>query len=225
MSEPQTKRIIILGGSYGGLSVAHSLLKHTLPSLPSPESYKIVLVSTSSKAICRQATPRAMISDSYFPREKLIVGIEDQFKSYAKGSFEFVKGTAVKLDAECRTVDISLYNGEGNTTRIIPYYALVIATGSSTLSPLLGFTGDEATLRDSWSAFREKLPNAKHIVVAGGGPSGVEVAGELGEHLNGRAGWFKDKLSDPNFRVTLLSGGDRILPYLRPAIAETAERW
>ncbi|KAI1263282.1 FAD/NAD(P)-binding domain-containing protein [Xylariaceae sp. FL1019] len=224
MSNPQTKTILILGGSYSGISIAHSLLKHTFPCLPNPQSYNIVLVSTSSKAMCRQATPRAMISDSYFAQEKLIVGIEDQFRSYPKGRIEFIKGTAVNLDVESRTVLIHASNTEAEEIKTT-YYALVIATGSSTLSPLLGFTGDEAALHASWSAFREKLPPAKHIVVAGGGPSGVEVAGELGEHLNGRVGWLKDTPSKPKVRITLLSGGDRILPYLRPAIAQTAERY
>lgn len=37
------KRIVILGGSYGGVSTAHYLLKHAIPQLPDKALYKIIL--------------------------------------------------------------------------------------------------------------------------------------------------------------------------------------
>ncbi|KAH8156323.1 hypothetical protein CIB48_g11927 [Xylaria polymorpha] len=215
------KKIVILGGSYGGASTAHYLLKHAIPNLPDPKSYQVVLVSTSSEVMCRPAAPRALISDAMFAQDKLFVSIPKVFSQYPAGSFVFEQGTATALDHENRTVSVQLF--KSNAELKITYHALVIATGSSTPSPLLGFTRDETALKSSWASFRKALPKAKHIVVAGGGASGVEVAGELGEHLNGRAGWLSSGLSDPKVRITLLSGGPRILPYLRPAIARTGE--
>ncbi|KAI0540561.1 FAD/NAD(P)-binding domain-containing protein [Xylaria digitata] len=221
------KKIVILGGSYGGISTAHYLLKHAIPKLPDPKSYQLVLVSTSSQTMCRPAAPRALISDAMFPQDKLFVSIPESFSQYAPGSFVFEQGTATALDHENRTVSVLLAKSGDSTSgeMKIAYHALVIATGASTLSPLLGFTRDETALKSSWAAFRTALAEAKHIVVAGGGASGVEVAGELGEHLNGRAGWLSSALSNPKVRITLISGGARILPYLRPAIAETAETY
>ncbi|KAJ2970831.1 hypothetical protein NUW58_g9582 [Xylaria curta] len=221
------KKIVILGGSYGGVSTAHYLLKHAIPKLPDPSSYQVVLVSTTSQTMCRPAAPRALISDTVFPQDKLFVGIAKCFDQYAAESVVFEQGTATALNHEDRTVSILGVNedGNGSVEFKITYHALVIATGASTPSPLLGFTRDEKTLKSSWAAFRTALPKAKHIVIAGGGASGVEVAGELGEHLNGRAGWFSSSLSDPRAQITLLSGGPRILPYLRPAIAQTAETY
>ncbi|KAI0467512.1 FAD/NAD(P)-binding domain-containing protein [Xylaria cf. heliscus] len=221
------KKIVILGGSYGGVSTAHYILKHAVPNLPDSKSYQVVLVSTSSQAMCRPAAPRALISDAMFTQDKLFVSIPKAFSQYPAGSFVFEQGTATALDHETRTVSIHLAQGDdsGNTELKITYHALVIATGASTPSPLLGFTRDETALKSSWAAFRKTLPQAKHIVVAGGGASGVEVAGELGEYLNGRAGWLSSALSDPKVRITLLSGSPRILPYLRPAIAQTAETY
>ncbi|KAI3321113.1 FAD/NAD(P)-binding domain-containing protein [Xylariaceae sp. AK1471] len=218
------KKIVILGGSYGGVSTAHYLLKHAIPKLTSPESYQVVLISTSSQTMCRPAAPRALISDAMFSQDKLFVSIPASFSQYASGSFVFEQGTATALDHENQTISVLL--AKSNSAEVkITYHALVIATGASTSSPILGFTRDETALKSSWTAFRKVLPNAKHIVVAGGGASGVEVAGELGEHLNGRAGWFSSSLADPKVRITLLSGGSRILPYLRPAIAQTAETY
>ncbi|RWA07724.1 hypothetical protein EKO27_g7388 [Xylaria grammica] len=226
-STEDRKKIVVLGGSYGGVSTAHYLLKHAIPKLPDPKSYQLVLVSTSSQTMCRPAAPRALISDAMFPQDKLFVSIPESFSQYTPGSFVFEQGTATALDHENRTVSVRLAKSSdsGSAELKIVYYALVIATGASTLSPLLGFTRDETALKSSWAAFRTALPKAKHIVVAGGGASGVEVAGELGEHLNGRAGWLSSTLSNPKVQITLLSGGSRILPYLRPAIAQTAETY
>ncbi|KAI0192083.1 hypothetical protein EV127DRAFT_54870 [Xylaria flabelliformis] len=216
------KKIVILGGSYGGVSTAHYLLKHAIPKLPDPKSYQVVLVSTSSQAWCRPAAPRALISDTMFAQDKLFVSIPKSFAQYPTGSFVFEQGTATALDHENRTVSVLLTKGDEVQ---IPYHALVIATGASTISPLLGLTGDEKALKSTWATFRKALLQAKHIVVAGGGASGVEVAGELGEYLNGRAGWTSSALSNPKVRITLLSGGPRILPYLRADIAQKAETY
>ena len=214
------KNIVILGGSYGGTSIAHNLLKHALPQLPDKASYQVVLVSASSQAICRPACPRAMISDDFFNQEKLFVSITTAFKQYTDSEFRFVHGTASELDHTNRTVSVSL--AAGNTEKI-GFHALVIATGSSTVSPLFGLNQDVEYLRSSWTGFRKALPDAKSIVIAGGGPTGIEVAGELGEYLNGRAGWFSSKLSNPKVAVTVVTAGSEILPILRPSIAKKAE--
>jgi NADH dehydrogenase FAD-containing subunit len=155
-----------------------------------------------------------------FNQDKLFVSIPKSFEQYGS-SFRFVNGTATALDHQQRSVSVDL----AGTMEQINYYALVIATGASTYSPLFGFNRDEAFLRASWKAFREALPAAKSIVIAGGGPTGVETAGELGEHLNGRAGWFSSKLEHPKVTITLVSAGSDLLPNLRPAIAQKAETY
>lgn len=222
MAQPTAalKNIVIIGGSYGGISTAHYLLKHAVPSLPDKESYEIVLISASAKVMCRPAAPRALISDEIFAQNKLFVDISQLFDKYPNGSFSFIHGTATGLDHVNRTITINLAAG---STEQIDFYSLVIATGSSTPSPLLALNQDDNFLRTSWTAIRKALPEAKSIVIAGGGPSGIEVAGELGEHLNGRAGWFASKLENPKVSITVITAGSNILPILRPAIANKAE--
>ncbi|KAI4250032.1 MAG: hypothetical protein L6R42_008803, partial [Xanthoria sp. 1 TBL-2021] len=76
----------------------------------------------------------------------------------------------------------------------------------------------------SWIEFRKALPTASHIIIAGGGPAGVETAGELGEYLNGRkGGWFGS--SSPKVSITVATAGSKILPALRPTIAAKAEEY
>src|SRR5450432_3920618 len=106
------KKIVILGGSYGGVSTAHYLLKHVVPHLPDKASYQVIIVSASPQAMCRPACPRAMISDDMFPQEKLFVNIQKAFEQYPKGIFRFIHGTATELDHTNRTVSISLAIGD-----------------------------------------------------------------------------------------------------------------
>ena len=216
------KNIVILGGSYGGISTAHYLLKHAIPYLPEKESYQVIIVSPSSQVMCRPACPRALISDDMFPQEKLFVDISKLFERYPEGSFHFVKGTAIELNHTDRTVSISLAT---ENIEKIDFHALVIATGATTSSPLLGLNRDSEYLRSNWNIFREALPTAKSIVIVGGGPAGVETAGELGEFLNGRAGWFSTRSASPKVSITVVTADSKILPALRPAIAEKAEEY
>lgn len=221
-TQPSPKKIVILGGSYGGVSAAHYLLKHTVPYLPDKESYEVIIVSTSSQAMCRPACPRALISDDMFSQEKLFVDISKQFEKYPKGSFRFIHGKATKVDHTERTVSISLAVGDSEK---FSFHALVIATGASTPSPLLGLNQDVDFLRTNWNTFRKALPTAKNIVIVGGGPAGIETAGELGEFLNGRAGWFSSKLENPKVSITVVNANSKILPALRPTIAKKAEEY
>ena len=223
MAVASQKNIVILGGSYGGVSTAHYLLKHVVPHLPDKSSYQVIIVSTSSQAICRPACPRALISDDMFPQEKLFVNIPKLFQQYPEGGFSFIQGSATELDHLNRTVSIGL--AIGNRVQKIDFYALVIATGASTSSPLLGLNRDETSLRTNWATFRKALPTAKSVVIAGGGPAGIETAGELGEFLNGRASWFSSKLADPKVSITVVTAGSQIFPVLRPAIAKKAEEY
>ncbi|KAJ5729766.1 uncharacterized protein N7483_004274 [Penicillium malachiteum] len=220
-SKAPTKSIVILGGSYGGISTAHYLLKHAIPKLPTPQDYRIVLVSASNEILCRPACPRALISDDLLPQEKLFVSIPSVFEQYPSQNIQFEHATAEKVDHESRTVLIR--SAEDGSEKVLEYYALVIATGASTTSPLLSLNKDSTFIRSQWSLFREKMKTAKSIVIAGGGPAGIETAGELGEYLNGQAGWFSCKQENPKVRITVVTSAAQILPVLRSSIAEKAE--
>ncbi|KAL4801843.1 hypothetical protein BDV18DRAFT_148256 [Aspergillus unguis] len=220
-----SKTILILGGAYVGVSSAHYILKHIIPSLPDPSSYQVILVSSSKETIVRPATPRAILSDKFFDQDKLIVPLKKQFTSYGD-TFRFIHGTAKWLDHEQRKVVVEEISesGFGVDEIQLEYHALIIGTGSSSPSPLFALNaGGAPELKEKWELFRAALPAAKRIVIAGGGPVGVETAGELGEHLNGRAGWFASKLEDPKVKITVVTSAEKLLPELRPAIATIAE--
>jgi NADH dehydrogenase FAD-containing subunit len=212
-----TKTILILGASYGGLSSAHYFLKHILPTLPEKESYNVTLVGESSKHYARPATPRAIASHKLMPLEKIFYDIEPGFKSYPADQFTFLQGTATAMDQAAKTVTVSL---AGKEVQIISYYALIIATGTKTASPIMGLHGDYKATEEAQIAFQAALPNAKSIVLAGGGPAAVETAGEIAELLNGKPGMFS--AVQKKVDITIITAESKLLPALRPAIATQA---
>ena len=216
------KDIVVLGGSFAGVGCVHYLLKHVVPKLPDPSSYQVALVSPSEEVVCRPATVRALISDDLLNQEQLWTNVKTTLETQYSSAFRFVHGRAIALETDARAVDVELVEGPDSTERI-EYHSLIIATGALTPSPLFSMNRDAAGLRQTWSEFRKALPAAKHIVLAGGGPTGVETAAELGEHLNGRAGWFNSKLKNPKVAITLVTSASKLLPDLRESIAETAE--
>lgn len=215
------KTILVLGASYAGISAAHYTLKHTIPALPNKgEGYTVTLVSPNDIFFSRPASPRAVVSTSLIPTEKCFFDFQSHFKQYGDGKFSFIQAEATAMDASARTVTIRKHTGE---TEIIHYYALVIATGTRAVSPLLGLHTDTNLVKESWKVFQEAVPKAKSIVVAGGGPAGIETAGELGNFLNGRASFWQSKLENPKVPITVVCADDKILPVLRPSLATKAE--
>lgn len=177
-----------------------------------------------------------MISDAMFPQDKLFVSITKCFEQYPASHFRFIHGTATSLDHTHRTVSVSAISkapepdtASSTSTLALTYHSLIVATGASTPSPLLSLnTSDATTLKSNWSTFRASIPSATSIVITGGGPTAVETAGELAEHLNGKPGWFsflRSKPPTPHVQITIVTSADRILPQLRPSLARRAETY
>ena len=222
MSEKRT--ILVLGASYAGLGVAHYILKHIIPKLlkESGVAYKLILVAPSTKFQQRHASPRAIISDDLIPFDKFMLDIEPEFKQYGD-AFQFIHGAATAWDPTARTVTIQRV-GQPSAPETASYYALILATGSKTYSPLFSNWGTDYTdTTSAVEAFRQQLKTAKSIVITGGGPTSVETAGGIGEYLNGAAGWFSSRPAHPKAKITLVTKSDKLLPMLRKSIAAQAE--
>lgn len=219
----ETRNIVFLGASYAGLSATHYFLKHVYPNLPTSPTvkYKVILVNASPKFYQRHASPRAIASSALMPNDKLFLDIEPGFKQYGD-KVRFVVGKATFWDPEQRTVSIKLPSGEETA---LDYYALVLATGSKTSSLTQSSHGNShEEIEDALATMSTQVKNAKSIVIAGGGPAGVETAGEIAEFLNGTPGWFQSKPANPKAHITLLTSSSKLLPSLRPAIAKEAEQ-
>ncbi|KAL2350640.1 hypothetical protein BJ546DRAFT_382810 [Cryomyces antarcticus] len=108
----------------------------------------------------------------------------------------------------------------------IPYHALILATGSQAHSPLLSLHGPHEKTIDALDSFHARIPAAKSIVVCGGGPSGVETAGQLATYLNKNPSlpFLVQNNSYHPKRITLITGNARCLPNLPASVGKKAEK-
>jgi NADH dehydrogenase FAD-containing subunit len=218
----KTHNIVVLGASYAGSSVAHIFLKHVYPDLAKTDAkYHVYLVNPSTTLYHRSASPRAAVSLDLTKNIKLFSDLPSSFEQYDSNIFTFVRGAATAMDTKARTVNVS--RAEGGEA-IIQYHALVLATGTSTYAPILSTS--QTSLEDLQKTILDmnsKIKAAKSIVISGGGPSAVELAGEIGEYLNGAAGWFADRPSNPQTKITLIAGARKLLPILGQRFSDWAE--
>ena len=187
-----TEVVVILGAGWAGLPLAHKLLKYTVPKT----DIKVVLVSPNSHFFWNVAATRGLIPGE-IPEGQLFLPIKSAFDSYSEANFEFVLGTAQSIQPGSDAVVLKLNDGEERT---IEYNQLVIATGSRLSSnlPLKGLGTHEQTLA-AWHDLQGKVQEAKSIVIAGAGSTGIEVAGEIA------AKYGKAK------SVTLINSGEKLL--------------
>lgn len=216
-----THNVVILGGSYAGLGVAHGLLK-ALPGLKTQtgKSYKVTMITNSTHFWFSVGAPRAMfmpypkdIMDSFIP-------IEKGFKQYSSELFDFVHAEITGVETDKKTVLYKLKNEKeevAHTTNNISFDSLVIATGSKSPSPLYSYQGSHVPTLDAYKDIQSRLSSVKSIMIVGGGTAGTETAGEIG-HLHGK------QTSSPK-DITILSGHERLLKGLRPSIGQRAQEF
>ncbi|ROT40546.1 FAD/NAD(P)-binding domain-containing protein [Sodiomyces alkalinus F11] len=170
------KTVVVVGGSYGGLQVTHRLLKYTRQQVP---DLKVILVSKTSHFFWNIASVRGIIP-GHFKEEQLFQPIEPGLAQYPKDSNEFVLGTASNLDADARTLDVDTLTGP----RTLSYDFLVLATGARSPSNDVPWkdTGNHEKTLATLRATSERVQSARHIVVVGAGPTGVEVSAEIAFH-------------------------------------------
>ncbi|KAF7934396.1 uncharacterized protein EAE98_000892 [Botrytis deweyae] len=197
------KNIVILGGSYAGVSTAHRILKQ---SAKAGLAIKITLVSPNTHVYWNLAATRAIVPGE-MPDEKLFASIATGFKQYTADKFEFVVGTAEGLDVENKTVVVSGDSGRSS----LNYDTLILATGSRPKeeSPFKGKGSYQESL-DLLHEWQAKVKDASSIYVAGAGATGVETAGELGFAYGSSK------------QITLIASGPVVLEGTPASVSKTA---
>ncbi|KAF2967850.1 hypothetical protein GQX73_g5657 [Xylaria multiplex] len=168
-----TRTVVVLGAGLAGLPVAHYLLRRTSAH---HEDLRVVLVSPHDTFYWKIASVRFALPDQ-MDEDKYMFPLADQFAAYAPEKFELVIGAAETLDPEHNSVGVRV----GDDLRAIEYHTLVIATGSRYRDDMpWKEVGTTAQTRASLARLRARIRDARSIVVAGAGITGVEFAGELG---------------------------------------------
>jgi len=215
-------RVVIIGGGFGGLSLARSLksapvdivlLDRLNYHLFQPLLYQ---VATGSLSPANIASPLRQILQK---QENVAV----------------LLGEATGIDTAGRRV--LLRDGD------IPYDTLVVATGAShqyfghdqweKFAPGLKTVDDATEMRSRIllafeAAERESDPEKRKawmtFVIVGGGPTGVELAGALGEIANDTLRHNFRDIDPSTARIILVEGTDRILPTYPPHLSEAARK-
>ncbi|GAM40048.1 hypothetical protein TCE0_034r12089 [Talaromyces pinophilus] len=206
------KTILILGGSFVGVGTAHRILKQASKTGP---AVKIILVSPNTHLYWNIAAPRALLPGQ-FTDDEIFQSIPEGFKQYSKDQFEHIVGFASSLDVANKKVEVSADAEGTKPVTTIRYDFLIIGTGSRSKefdedvkAPVKGLGSTEAT-KDALHEFQELVEKSKTIVVAGAGPTGVEIAGELGYEYR------KSK------KIILVTSGNTVLETAIPSVSKTA---
>src|SRR6266852_3941680 len=227
-----TKRIVILGGGFGGMRTAECLEEQ----LRADPSVSITLVSDTNALLF---TPMlAEVAGSSLEPSHISTPLRSSLHRT-----EFIRGQAAEIDLEQRRVILgnsSAHPGTG-PPREIPYDHLVLALGS--VSNYLGMANIEKfafgfkSLLDAIRirnhviemferADRESDPFYRRalltFVIAGGGFAGVELAGALNDFAHGILADYPN-LHSEELRIVLVHSGDRILPELSESLARYAQ--
>jgi len=205
-------KVVIVGASYAGLSIAHSLLEV-------PDT-KVVLINPSPTFYWNIAAPRIVAKANAFKAEQYLLSITDAFTKYPVEKFEFMLGTATALDVAAKSVSVTSNDGEA---RSVSYDYLALASGSTTTSTTGEITGFSIPFKQSnrddvkqlIEAAQQKITAAKEIVIGGAGPIGVELAGELAEAM---------EQNGSSATITLVSATDRVLPMLKSSGSSAAAK-
>ncbi len=222
------KRIVILGGGFGGVYAARYLER-----LLRPDEAEISLINRENYFVFQPLLPE-VISGS--------IGLVDMVSPIRRlcPRTRLYMRDAERIDLEAQTV--TLAPGFRPRSLDLPYDYLVLATGTmNDFSSMPGVTehalpfrtlGDALRLRNQVLHALEEADNEtdavfrQHLltfVVAGGGFSGVEVVAELNDFVRGAARHFRSLRPD-EMRCVLVHSGDRILPEITPGLAEYAQK-
>ncbi|EKX72648.1 conserved hypothetical protein [Theileria equi strain WA] len=147
-----------------------------------------------------------------------------------KGNAKFIHATCTDVDPESHVIYCAPVGGQGPSFSV-PYDYLVVAVGTKTNS--FGIPGVEEyayflkEMEHAETVFNKILDNFRkasmpyvtdeekrnllHFVVVGGGPTGVESAGEMALLFNKYA---KDSFPElmPFVQVSIVEGGSKLLP-------------
>jgi NADH dehydrogenase len=220
MSAPH--RVVVVGGGFGGLYAAKSLGKAPVAvtlidqrnfHLFQPLLYQVATGGLSPGEI---ASPLRVVLRAHSNTEVLL-------------------GEVVDIDAQGRRVILR----DGETA----YDDLIVATGAThhyfgndqwaPLAPGLKTVEDATEIRSRvLAAFEyaeretdlEKRRAWLTFVIVGGGPTGVELAGALGEIANDTLCHDFRRINTAEAEILLVEGEDRVLPLFPPGLSAKAEK-
>ena len=191
-------RVLILGGGYSGIFAASNLCKN--------KNVQVTLVSDGPQLQLLQNIHR-VASGELQPRDIML-----DIQGILGKDVIFVKGKSEKVDLVAKQAEIILI--ESGMVQIIQYDCLIIAIGAkNAYFGIKGARENTLSLRsvnDSIKLHRiiKSLPQGSILTIAGGGATGLSLAGALSEKYGKK------------IRIRVIEAQKEVLPGWDPIIIE-----
>jgi NADH dehydrogenase len=225
MNIPQSSfpRVIIIGGGFGGISLAKKLHK---------KEFQVVLLDKHNyhtfQPLLYQVSTGGLEPDSIaYPIRKVIHDFPNTYFRLAEVQEIDTKDNLVKTNIGPLKFDY-LVVATGSTTNFFGNKAIEANSMSMKSIPeslnlrsLILENFEQALLTDDLHE-REALMN---FVIVGGGPTGVELAGALAEIKKGILPKDYPDLDTRRAQINLVQGGERILPAMSEIASKKAEQF
>ncbi|KAJ5658433.1 External alternative NADH-ubiquinone oxidoreductase [Penicillium longicatenatum] len=230
--DPEKKTLVILGTGWGSVSLLKKL---------DTENYNVVVVSPRNYFLFTPLLPSC--TTGLIEHRSIMEPIRNVLRQ-KKAAVKFYEAEATKIDYEKRVVyisDDSEIKGDISQTEV-PFDMLVIGVGAENAtfgipgvkenSCFLKEVNDAQKIRKrimdcvETAMFKDQsddeVKRLLHMVVVGGGPTGVEFAGELQDFFNDDLKKWIPEIQD-NFHVTLVEALPNVLPMFSKQLIDYTE--
>jgi NADH:ubiquinone reductase (H+-translocating) len=195
-------RVLILGAGFGGLTAAIALAKTAKVTLVDRHNFQTFL------PLLYQVSTAGLAADHVaYPIRGALRGLPIEFRMGSPISINH-REKSVKLDSSEEIYFDHL---------IIAEHAL----GMKTIHEALTIRAEVMRRFEDLCRFNDDTKLG--IVVVGGGPTGVEMAGALAELIRGPLKGDHAEAA-ANINISLIEAGDRLLPALHPSLSDRTFR-
>ncbi|KAF2157266.1 FAD/NAD(P)-binding domain-containing protein [Myriangium duriaei CBS 260.36] len=231
--DPNKKTLVVLGTGWGSVSLLKKL---------DTENYNVVVISPRNYFLFTPLLPSCTTGTI---EHRSIMEPVRNFLRHKKAAVKFYEADATKIDAEKKIVyisDDSEIKGATSETEV-PYDMLVVGVGAENAtfgipgvrehSCFLKEVGDAQKIRKrimdcvETATFKnqspEEIKRLLHMVVVGGGPTGVEFAGELQDFFESDLRKWIPEIAG-NFHVTLVEALPNVLPSFSKQLIDYTEQ-
>jgi NADH dehydrogenase len=209
-------RVLILGAGFGGLTAAIQLAKIAKVTLVDRHNFQTFL------PLLYQVSTAGLAADHVaYPIRGALRGLPIEFRMGSPISINH-REKSVKLDSSEEIYFDHLIIALGSATADfgIPGVA-EHALGMKTIHEALTIRAEVMRRFEDLCRFNDDTKLG--IVVVGGGPTGVEMAGALAELIRGPLKGDHSHAA-ANINISLVEAGDRLLPALHPALSARTSR-